>query len=551
MSARRLVPRIGVAVAAATAAVVAGLAGAAPAAAQMPDLAAINGRPLPVADLPAGTVVVRVARQTPANAAAGLDVTATTRAPSGDARTTMAKTGADGRAQFQNLHAGHEFEAVVTVDGERLQSQPFTIPPQGGVRIMLIGGLPRGGAARPQPGAGQGQGGQGQGGQGQGTFRMGAVAGKVSPAPELPKGTLVLEVRKADGQPLVNQPVRLGEIALVQGDGTASRQVKVHPGVTDSAGNARFDDLPTGEAAGYAAVTEHEGLRLSTEPFRMPADTGMRGQILALRRTSDPSVLKLDPQSKLIVQLREEALAVMVGLFFRNTSQEIFDPGENGLLVPFPEGAVNAQEIEGGEPLEVVPGKGVIIKSAIPPDSAASHMTTARFGYILPSSGEETMDVSQPFPVVLPSPFVLVPAGSGLQIEAAGLKPLPDEVDGEGDKTLAFTAPPVAAGGALTLTVSGMPTRRRTGRNVAAALSLLLIAGAVAGSRSRGRGRDGKAAGDERERLIARREQLFAELVDLERERRASGQTNGRLGDRRKDLITKLEAVYRDLAAMD
>jgi hypothetical protein len=39
---------------------------AAPASAQMPDLRTMNGRPLPVPDLPTGTVTVRVARQTPA-----------------------------------------------------------------------------------------------------------------------------------------------------------------------------------------------------------------------------------------------------------------------------------------------------------------------------------------------------------------------------------------------------------------------------------------------------------------------------------------------------
>jgi hypothetical protein len=508
-----------------------------------------------VADLPAGTVVVRVARQTPANAAVGLDVTATTRAPSGDARTTLEKTGADGRAQFQNLRPGHEFEAVVTVDGERLQSQPFTIPPQGGVRIMLIGGLAAagaGGGAAPRMG-GQAPGQHAGGGAGQGnTFRMGAPTGKVGAAPELPKGTLVIEVRKADGQPLVGQPVRLGEIALVQGEGTPSRQVKVHPGVTDSAGNVRFDDLPTGETAGYAAVTEHEGLRLSTEPFRMPPDTGVRGQIVALRRTSDPSVLKLDPQTKVIIDLREDALAIMVGLFFRNTSQEIFDPGEQGLMIPLPEGAVNAQEIEGGEPLEVLPGKGVLLKSAIPPDSAANVMTNARFGYVLPAEGADTLEIPQVFPVVMPSPFLLVPHKSGLKLEASGLKPLPDEIDGSGDKTFAFTTPPVAAGGTLTMTVSGIPGRKRTGRNVAAGLSLMLIAAAFVGARGAGRGPGKSSQGvDDRERLIARREQLFAELVDIERERRTSGQSNGRLGDRRKDVISKLEAVYRELAALE
>ncbi len=211
---------------------------------------------------------------------------------------------------------------------------------------------------------------------------------------------------------MANQPVRLGQIHL-SATGADRGGVKEQRGVTDARGMVRWTDLPTGQDNGYVAVTEHEGLRLSVEPFRMPDDSGMRGQILALRRTRDPSVLQLDPRTKVIVDLREEALAVMIGLFFRNVSQEIFDPGPDGLLIPMPEGAVNAQEIEGGEPLEIVPGKGIRIRSVIPPDSAASFISTARYGYILPTDGASTMELSQPMPIALPDPFILVPDKDG------------------------------------------------------------------------------------------------------------------------------------------
>ena len=99
------------------------LVGAAPALAQMPDLRTISGKPLPVNDLPPGTVVVRVVRQSLANAAVGVEVSATTRAPSGDARTGVMKTGADGRASSRTCPAAAEFQATVTVDGESLQTE--------------------------------------------------------------------------------------------------------------------------------------------------------------------------------------------------------------------------------------------------------------------------------------------------------------------------------------------------------------------------------------------------------------------------------------------
>jgi hypothetical protein len=522
---------------------------AAPAAAQMPDLRSISGKPLPVNDVPPGTVVVRVVRQSLANAAVGVEVSATTRAASGDARTGVMKTGADGRAEFSNLPRGSEFQATVIVDGESLQSESFPVPVQGGVRVMLIAGLTGGGhAAGAEPAVPPGgQGVPGAAPTGAQTFRMGAPTGRAMPASDLPKGTLEVEVRGPGGQPMANQPVRLGEIHLTATG--ADRAVKELRAVSDAKGMVRWTDLPTGQAFGYVAVTEHQGLRLSTEPFRMPDDSGMRGQILALRRTSDPSVLQLDPRSKVIVDLREEALAVMIGLFFRNVSQEIFDPGEQGLIIPMPEGAVNAQEIEGGEPLEIVPGKGIRIRSIIPPDSAASYISTARYGYILPTDGARSFTVNQPMPIAMPDPFILVPEKTGLGLEGQGLKPQQDDVDGTGDKVKVFSTNPVAAGGTLALTVTNIPARSRTGRTVALGLCALLVAGALAGIGLR-RGRQPAAAGTGRDDLIARRERLFGELVELDRERKAGGDS-GRLGDRRKQLIAELETVYRNLARLD
>ena len=89
------------------------------------------------------------------------------------------------------------------------------------------------------------------------------------------------------------------------------REVGVEEGTTDAAGRVRWTGLTTGDVAGFAAVTEHEGLRLGTQPFRMPTESGMRGQIVALRRAADSRVLSLDPRSKIIVDLREDAIQLM------------------------------------------------------------------------------------------------------------------------------------------------------------------------------------------------------------------------------------------------
>ncbi len=89
--------------------------GAPPALAQMPDLRSISGKPLPVNDVPPGTVVVRVVRQSLANAAVGVEVSATTRAASGDART--------GRHEDRSRRAGASSRTCPAAPSSRPRSR--------------------------------------------------------------------------------------------------------------------------------------------------------------------------------------------------------------------------------------------------------------------------------------------------------------------------------------------------------------------------------------------------------------------------------------------
>jgi hypothetical protein len=108
------------------------------AAQDMPDPSQIHGRALPQADLPDGTVTVRVAREAMGNYLSGQDVRITV-----GGATRIARTDGEGRAEFRGLTPGAEGRAEVTVDGEALTSQPFVVPGAGGLRVMLFAGLER------------------------------------------------------------------------------------------------------------------------------------------------------------------------------------------------------------------------------------------------------------------------------------------------------------------------------------------------------------------------------------------------------------------------
>ena len=56
--------------------------------------------PLPVGDLPVGTVSVRITRPSMTDAIAGADVIGSWKTPDGKVKTSTVKTGNDGRAVF-------------------------------------------------------------------------------------------------------------------------------------------------------------------------------------------------------------------------------------------------------------------------------------------------------------------------------------------------------------------------------------------------------------------------------------------------------------------
>jgi hypothetical protein len=112
------------------------LAAAASAQVAMPDPSLINGKALPAGDLQTGTITVRVVRESVGNNIIGQQVTMIV-----NAETKKAVTDEQGRAEFKGLPAGTMGHAEADVNGEKLQSDPFVVPSQGGLRVILVAGI--------------------------------------------------------------------------------------------------------------------------------------------------------------------------------------------------------------------------------------------------------------------------------------------------------------------------------------------------------------------------------------------------------------------------
>jgi hypothetical protein len=111
-----------------------------------PDPRQMSGVPLPVGDVPAGTVTVRVIRGSFAN-----PIQSQTVEIAGTIQPVRAVTNDVGRAEFKGLPPGARVKATATVAGESLESQEFVVPATGGIRLILVAADPAGGGAPPAP----------------------------------------------------------------------------------------------------------------------------------------------------------------------------------------------------------------------------------------------------------------------------------------------------------------------------------------------------------------------------------------------------------------
>ena len=498
--------------------------------AQMPDLRQMSGRPLPVADLPVGTVSVRVARKMPVNAAAGIEVRArVTPASGGEPQEQTATTGEDGRTAFENLPAGASFQATAVVDGETLQTQEFAIPASGGVRTMLIAGLGEAtaeseAAVAPQP-----------------KLAWAITVPAPTPASDLPAGTLEATVFGEDGKPLSGHKVTMGQA----GGGS---EVRAFEQISDDRGLVRFDDLSTAQEVGYLLVTEIGGVRIGSRPFRMPVDSGMRlARLAPPARTSDPSILSLDQASRFIFEVREDFLFVGQVLSFRNETDRVFDGGPGGLFLPLPSEMVSFQPFDDSAKVEELKGKGLLMRSPVPPTGPRGNTIQARFAYLLPTYGDDTLEFEQPLPIAMKSPLLIIPDSHNLTVKGEGLRVLPKEKDQQGNPISLYEMPSIPAGGALKLTFSGLPKIDRSGHMLVLGVSLVLLAWGIWGVASAKRADTGKLD-RKRQDLRNRREKLFDELLSLEQRRGGGTDVDAH---RREQLVSQLESVYRDLHSLD
>jgi hypothetical protein len=365
------------------------------------------------------------------------------------------------------------------------------------------------------------------------------IHGRALPAPELPNGTVTVRVvREAIGNNVPGQQVRVTA-------GGATRLA-----TTDDQGRAEFKDLAAGGTNAVAEVTV-DGERLTSQPFTVPASGGLRVILVAglaraaERRKLEEAAEAAEPpvkgivvfggNTRVLMQFNDDALDVYYVLEIVNSARARVDIG-GPLLIELPTAAVGASVLEGSSPSASVEGNLVTIAGPF-----ASGTTAVQVAYRLRSSSSD-LTISQTWPAALPQVIVGVQKIGELRVSSPQIETTNDVRTDNGDLFVLGNGPAIPAGGAVTVTLSGLPAQSQVPRYAALALAASVIGLGIWLSLS---GREKRDEG--RQALVARREALLGQLAQMESKRRSGAVEADAQVRRRGRILAELEQIYGEL----
>jgi hypothetical protein len=236
------------------------------------------GHPLPKADLPTGTITVRVIAGSIAAPVVGTDVTLDV-----GGKPRSARTDSEGRATFADLPPGTTVQAKISdAEGKAVTSDAFPVPAQGGAGVMLT----------TKPMAGGPMGGPMAGGGGA-MMDPRKASGMPRPHPKEPAGSYTVRLTYASvkiesGEPKDPTPP-VGEGVTLVGY-TSDDTVELVSKKVDADGKATFDNLdPSGNTVYFALATlpRNGGIdRLTSKPVQLDNQSGARVILSGEKRDS-------------------------------------------------------------------------------------------------------------------------------------------------------------------------------------------------------------------------------------------------------------------------
>jgi hypothetical protein len=361
------------------------------------------------------------------------------------------------------------------------------------------------------------------------------MSGIPRPVTDLPGGSVSVRLIKGElSNNLTGHPVEL----YVNG--------KPQTVNTDDAGRAQFDKLTPG--ATLKAVAVVDGERLESQEFPAPAEGGIRVMLVATDKekeaqkaadASAPAVagtVVLGQNSQIVFEVEDDTLSVFYSLEILNNTRTPVNP-TTPFVFQAPAGTRRTTLLRGSSQRASVDGNQVTVAGPFPPGA-----TQVEIVMTMPV-GSGTIAMTQTFPALLESLFVVAKKDGDMKLTSPQIQRQQDTMSSN-TPVIVGAGSAIAAGQPISVTLSGLAHHSPTPRRVALGLvGFMIVAGVWAATRKD----DEAASGDERKRLLGRREKLFQELIRLEHDqRRGKGSVA-----RRDELLSSLEQVYGALDSTD
>ncbi|MDH3201636.1 MAG: carboxypeptidase-like regulatory domain-containing protein [Myxococcales bacterium] len=225
--------------------------------------------------------------------------------------------------------------------------------------------------------------------------------------PQLPAGTIAVEVIDDAGEPVPEAAVRLG--FMEQSGGRKSEAC-----ITNDEGRCDFLELPTDSAHSYRVNVPYNGARYSSTPFRLDPKRGQRVRITRLRTTTNDQRI-FQVLGRTMVEFKDDRARVTQEARLTNLGDATYVFPDGGLAIQLPEGSkafdsramMTDQRVSGTD-------QGLEIKGSLPPGR-----TTLTWAYDVPVAGN-TLTLEQQVPFRTMEYQVISDYIDGMSLEVEG-----------------------------------------------------------------------------------------------------------------------------------
>ncbi|CAN5714702.1 hypothetical protein BH09MYX1_BH09MYX1_17500 [soil metagenome] len=324
----------------------------------------------------------------------------------------------------------------------------------------------------------------------------------------LPTGTILVQLRNADNEPVSGAKVSLGILksSIAKGDSREHQEQ-----TTDAKGYVRFDGLSSGSGIAYRITNVSNGGTFAATPFQLPEGKGMRVVLHVYQVTADVSHEQFfESAGALYLELKDDRLLVQQALRIFNATRFAWVPQD--MILKLPEGftALQSGQAMSDQGVDSVEG-GARLRGTFPP---GEHEVV--FSWQLPYSGSKDIGFEIISPPRMGSMVVRAAAAQGMLLNVDGFPPAMNQQNEEGQRMLVTAKrvgesdPPIPR---VHVVLSEIPTRGPAALLTTIVALLAIATGLYVGTRKR--------AATTKEQRTSDRDRILDELEELERARKA------------------------------